>query len=100
MRILRIVLPIAGWTLLVSLILFVVAYAADYVVIKYRIARNLNPYGNVTIQTYYLIPRKDGKFEYVFSDPTTEVCVHALFVQNGKRPCWYASRHNSKQIGP
>ena len=65
---------------IVSVVLGVVLlYAADYAVIRYRVAANRNAYGTVTVQPYYAVPRKDHKTEFLFDDPRDQTCVHSLF---------------------
>lgn len=77
---------------------FVVLYAADYLLLRYRVATNRNPYGTVTVQSYYAVPRKDHKTEFLFNDPQDETCVNSLFPHWGDRPCWYLTRNTQKRI--
>jgi len=44
----------------------VLAHAADYAILRFRIWRKLDPYGSVTVQVYYAVPQKNGKMEYGF----------------------------------
>ena len=83
-----------------SILLLPVLYGVDDGILQFRISRNLAPYDTITVQTYYVIPHKDGKAEFIYADPDTESCVRALFPQVGKRPCWYARRHSTKEIAP
>jgi hypothetical protein len=75
-----------------------ILYAADYLVLRYRVATNRNPYGTVTVQPYYAVPRKDHKIEYMFDDPHDETCVHSIFPHLGDSPCWYLNRNKQKRI--
>jgi hypothetical protein len=85
--------------LLASLILAVAAlYIIDFLVLRYRIAAKRNPYGTVTVQPYYAVPRKDQKIEFLFDDAQDETCVHSLFPHFGDSPCWYLSRHKQRRI--
>ena len=90
--------PLLARALLASLLGAGLLYAADYAVIRYRIATNRNPYGAVTVQPYYAVPRKDHKTEYLFDDPQDQTCVHALFPHFGNPPCWYLQRKTQKRI--
>lgn len=73
-------------------------YAGDYVVLRYRVAKNLSPYDSVTVNSYYAVPQKTGKMEYDFQSSQQETCVNALFPHMGYAPCWYLRRHTDKQI--
>lgn len=75
-----------------------VLYAADYTVIRYRVAMNRNPYRTVTVQPYYAVPRKDHKTEFLFDDPHDQTCVNSLFPHFGDTPCWYLNRHKQERI--
>ena len=75
-----------------------VVYATDYLVLRYRIARNEAPFGTVTVRPYYAVPQKDHKTEFLFGDPQDETCVSSLFPQMGDSPCWYLRRHTDKRI--
>jgi hypothetical protein len=83
----------------ISLVLgFALLYASDYLMLRYRVAANRNPYGTVTVQPYYAVPRKDHRTEYMFDDPRDETCVHSLFPHFGDSPCWYLNRNKQKRI--
>ena len=85
--------------LAISVVLaFALVYASDYVILRYRVAAKRNPYGTVTVQPYYAVPRKDHKTEYMFDDPQDQTCVHSLFPHFGDSPCWYLSRNKQKRI--
>jgi len=73
-------------------------YAGDYLVLRYRIAANREPFGSVQIRLYYAVPQKDKKTEFYFLDPQTQPCVHALFPHMGNSPCWYLSRRTQQRI--
>jgi uncharacterized membrane protein len=75
------------------LAVFLVTYGGDYLVVRYRIATNHDPYGSVTVQRYYAVKEKSGKTEFMFSPPEPELCLHSLFPHFGYKPCWYLSGH-------
>lgn len=75
-----------------------IVYAGDYLVLRYRIARNQNPFGTVTVRPYYAVPRKDQKTEFLFDDPQDQTCVHALLPHLGDSPCWYLSGHPEQRV--
>ena len=76
----------------------VLAYAADYAILRFRIWRKLDPYGSVTVQVYYAVPQKNGKMEYDFQSSEEETCVKSIFSHLGDRPCWYARTHRDREI--
>jgi hypothetical protein len=89
-RILRRLLVIA----VVSLCgLLTIAYAADYLSIRYRIPGNREQLGMVTVRRYDAVQEKNGKTEFLFNPPEAQTCVHSLFPHFGYTPCWYLARH-------
>jgi hypothetical protein len=72
-------------------------YAADDLYVRYRISKNRQPFGTVTIQRYDAISEK-SKTEFVFEEPINQTCVHSLFPHLGYQPCWYLARHNEQRI--
>jgi len=83
---------------IVAILSIAAIYIADYLLLRFRIATNRNPYGTVTIQPYYAVPQKDGKTEFLFDDPQNQTCVHSLFRHMNDDPCWYLSRKKEKRI--
>lgn len=73
-------------------------YVGDYVSVRYKIPGNRDPFGAVTVRSMYVIHEKNGKTEYDFAAPETQVCVRSLFPHLGYSPCWYVSRHTEKRI--
>jgi hypothetical protein len=84
-------------TVLILVSLVVLAYAIDYLVFRYRVSSNRQPFGSVTVQSYYAVGQKNGKTEYLFDPPQPQMCVHALFSHAGYAPCWYLSRHREQR---
>lgn len=73
------------------------AYTADYVAFRYRTARSLEPYGQVTVRRYDAVEQKGGRIQFIFHPPERETCVHALFPRAGYLPCWYLERHTEQR---
>ncbi|HUK23331.1 MAG TPA: hypothetical protein VLV49_02030 [Terriglobales bacterium] len=73
-------------------------YAGDYLVLRIRVATGHSPFGSVTVRSYYAIPEKNNRTEYVFNDARDQTCVHSIFAQLGYVPCWYLARHADKPI--
>lgn len=75
-----------------------VVYVGDFLVLRYRVARNQTPFGTVTVRPYYAVPRKDHRVEFMFQDPEDETCVNSLLPHMGDSPCWYLRRNPQKRI--
>jgi len=84
-------------TILVLTSLTVLAYGIDYLGFRYRVASNRQPFGSVTVQSYYAVGQKSGKTEYLFNPPRAQTCIHAVFSHAGYAPCWYLSRHSEQR---
>lgn len=87
-----------GRAALLVLLLAAVAYASDYVVLRYRITTKRSPFASVTVHPYDAVPRKDHKIEFMAEDPRDETCVNSLFPHMGDPPCWYLIRHKDQRI--
>ena len=72
----------------------VILYAADYASAGF----GPNRFGTVIVTRYYVIPKKNGKTEFVFQPAELQKCVHSLFSHEGYAPCWYLSRHPEQPI--
>ena len=72
----------------------VILYAADYASVRF----GSNAFGAVIVTRYYVIPKKNGKTEFVFQPAELQKCVHSLFSHEGYSPCWYLSRHPEQPI--
>lgn len=75
-----------------------IIYIGDYLRLRYKVARNSNPFGSVTIQSDYAVKQKSGKLEYYFDQPQVQQCSHTLFPQMGYTPCWYLQRRANREI--
>ena len=82
----------------ILVLLCLAVYVFDYLLIRYKIQRNRDPYGVVKIRRYYAIRLKDGKTEFAFQEPENQACVNSLFPHMGNSPCWYLKRNNVKRI--
>jgi hypothetical protein len=85
-------LKISTRLLLAALIFLVVAYGADSLSVRSKMAgaRGGEAFGTVTF--YVATPLKNKRVEVFYDQPQTEICVHSLFPHFGRRPCWYAGR--------
>jgi hypothetical protein len=74
-------------------ILFVLVFAGDYIVMRYRFAAHGVESVTAHFVTYDAALMKDSKYA-VFSDqPQTQTCVRSLFPWLGLTPCWYGRGH-------
>lgn len=96
-KIRRLLLRIAATAFLSALSLTILAYAADYVIFRHRVAANRQPFGQVTVLPYDAIPQKNGRTQFIFNPPELRTCVHALFPRAGYEPCWYLQRHTEQR---
>ena len=71
-------------------------YIGDYARLRYKVAKNEQPFGSVKVQHYYAVKLKSGKREYYFDAPHMQPCSHSLFPHMGYTPCWYLQRQADK----
>jgi len=79
-------------------VVLMATYAGDYAVLRYRMAAQKNPFGQVTVTPYFAVKLKDGKVEYDFQDPQNVTCANSLYPHMGLQPCWYLARHREQRI--
>ena len=75
-------------------VLFVLGYAADYILLRL----NRNPTSTVTIKRYYAVGLKNGKTEMYYAEPENQTCANSIFPHLGYSPYWYLRHHNLKEI--
>ena len=73
-------------------------FLGDDLLLRLRIHRGGNAYGQVTVHRLDAIPEKNGKVEYVPEDPVVETCIHSVFPHIGYLPCWYLSRRTEQRV--
>jgi len=73
-------------------------YGVDDLSLRYRIPKNREPFGSVTVEPVYVIHEKNGKTEYQFAPASDQPCVRSLVPHFGYSPCWYVQRHTQPQI--
>jgi hypothetical protein len=77
--------------------LLAILYAADYVLLRYRVSTQ-SAFDTVTVREVYAVPRNDHKLEYLPDEPRDETCVKSLFPHLGDTPCWYLRTHTERRI--
>ena len=80
------------------LALVAVVFTTDYLVLRYRVARNSNAYDSVQVQRIYYMLQKNGKTEIIPGDTETQTCVRSIFPHLGYSPCWYARRRSERRV--
>src|ERR1700735_2974031 len=91
---------ILKWTVLGLLAAVAIAYAGDYMSARYRMSKMKpgDPLEVSSVRKLYAIPQKNGKADYSFGDPETEVCIDSLFPHFGFDPCWYEHQQDHKPV--
>jgi hypothetical protein len=74
------------------------AFSGDYLLFRFRLSRNRDPFGSVTVQVYYAIQEKNSRTEYMYKSTEQQACAHSLFPHSGFPPCWYAHRHTERAV--
>lgn len=77
------------------LISLTVLYAADWLVLKIRIARG-TAYGSVEVDQFLATPLKGNKEEYDMVGSFQQSCTRSIFPHQGKPACWWVRKHNSQ----
>jgi hypothetical protein len=84
--------------MLTLLTLLALIYVGDYLSVRYQIPGGRPQFGQVQMNTLYVIHVKAGKIQYEPGQPETDQCVNSLFPHFGDSPCWYLTRHPDKLI--
>jgi len=85
-------------TLLLAALALGALYLADYIALRYRMARGGLGAATATVTVLYGTPLKNGEVSIFWDQPQTETCVRSMFPHLGYPPCWYAMRHTTKMI--
>lgn len=68
-------------------------YTVDYLIFRYRLSTNRQPFAQLMVYSYDAIPQKSGKTQFIFNPPEPQTCARSLFPRAGYVPCWYLQRH-------
>lgn len=96
-KIRRALLRFMAVAFLVVLSVTALAYAVDYIFFRYRVAKDRQPFGQITVSRYYAVEQKSGKTQFIFQPPEAQTCVHSLFPHTDLVPCWYLQRHTEQR---
>jgi hypothetical protein len=72
-------------------------WVCDFLCVHFKFP-NKQPFGTVRVQTYYAVPQKNGRTQFLFDPPQQQDCVHSLFPHDGMEPCWYLSSHTQHRV--
>ena len=75
-----------------SLLGFIILFAGDWLVYRYRAAHG-KAFDSVSVSQFTALPLKNGKYEFDYAGSQQVGCVHALFPWAGDDPCWWVRRH-------
>jgi hypothetical protein len=81
--------------ILATVALLAVAYLGDWAVWK---ARGASGRGQVQIRTYYSVPAKGNKVDFMPGETVGADCVHSIFSHDGVDACWWAARHSEQRV--
>jgi hypothetical protein len=84
-----------GRTGLGLVVSFVLLYAGDWIVLRYRMAHG-TAYGSVEVDQFLATPLKGSKMEYDMVGSFQQTCARSIFPHGGTPPCWWVRRHNSQ----
>jgi hypothetical protein len=73
--------------------IFFLAFAADYVSVRFGIPHQREQFDNVEVRHFFAVKLKNRKTSYMYDKPQSMECVNALFPHYGDTPCWYMKRH-------
>jgi hypothetical protein len=74
-------------------VLFVLLFAGDYLLLRYRFAAHGIDAVTARVTTYDAALMKDSKYSVFGDQPLSETCVRSIFPWLGLDPCWYVGRH-------
>jgi hypothetical protein len=80
------------------IIVLVVVYVVDYAWLRVRVARGLEAFDTLQVETVDQVPQKGNKAEYIPEAPQNQTCVRSMFPHLGDQPCWYLRRHTQQQV--
>lgn len=87
-----------GKAILALALLAGLAYAGDYISLRFGIPSHRTQFDSVAVQKMYAVKLKNGQTSYMLDQPQTVDCVNSLFSHFGDTPCWYLKRHTQIQI--
>jgi hypothetical protein len=76
-------------------ILLVGLYAADWIVLRIRVAHGTG-YGSVEIHQFLATSLKGSKTEYDLTGTFQQTCSRSLFPHGGNLPCWWLEHHTAQ----
>ncbi len=68
-------------------------WTADWLLLRRRIARDDQAFGEVEMHYRYAVHLKNRRIEQRIEKPQMEECVNSIFPHYNETPCWYLERH-------
>jgi hypothetical protein len=72
-------------------------YFGDWASLRYHIPSR-DTFDVVKVDTYFTVPRKDGRDEYYPGSEQDQKCVRSIFPHFGYDPCWLVRRQKEKHV--
>jgi hypothetical protein len=88
---------LVGITLMLALGILLLGYAIDYLIFRYRVSANRQPFSLVTVTSFDAVAQKNGRTEFIFNPPQPQTCSNSIFPQAGYTPCWYLRSHTERR---
>lgn len=84
---------LAQWPL--AVLALAALYVGDWLVLRARGAAGRE---KVSVRTYYAVPAKGNKVDFMPGETVSDDCVRSLFPHDGADACWWAARHAEKRV--
>ena len=72
------------------------AWTADWLVLRHKVAGDSDAFGEVEVHYRYAIHLKNKRIEQSPEKVKTVECVQSMFPHYDETPCWYLERHTDQ----
>jgi hypothetical protein len=77
------------------IVAFLLLYAGDWVVLRYRVAHG-TAFDSVEVNQFLATPLKGSKTEYDLMGSYQQTCSRSIFPQRGQPACWWVRRPSAQ----
>ena len=84
-----------GRFVIVLIVVFVLLYAGDWAVARYRVSHG-TAFDSVEVDQFLATPLKGSKTEYDLTGSFQQKCTRSIFPQQGQPACWWVRRHSAQ----
>jgi hypothetical protein len=77
------------------IVVFLVLYAGDWGMLRYRVAHG-TAFDSVEVNQFLATPLKGSKTEYDLMGSYQQTCSRSIFPQQGQPACWWVRRHSAQ----